>query len=213
MENTNQNENKEKENIFDKAYNLIMRFANVDIPPLEPPKNREGLYGKKALFVDGQAPYVDDSSNKDYYERVRFLESSNRSNIKAATSSAYGPYQFTKSTWNKYVKKLGKNYTLEDRADHNKALEIVREYTNDNRVFLEKGLGRLVDDAELYMAHFLGPSGAKKLLQAKDDSLAHKLFPAAASSNKNIFFVRGSNRPRTVGEVKDLLRDKYNSVE
>lgn len=149
------------------------------------------------------------STQRDYYSTVRMLESGGRNRARASTSSAYGPFQFIESTWNTYTKKLGKNYSLEDRSDYAKSLEIMREFTEDNRAKMVEGLKRPVSDVELYMGHFLGHSGAIKLLNANDNVDASKLLVRAANSNKSLFFKRGSNKARTVGELKEEITRKY----
>lgn len=149
------------------------------------------------------------STQRDYYSTVRMLESGGRNRARASTSSAYGPFQFIESTWNTYTKKLGKDYSLEDRSDYAKSLEIMRAFTEDNRSKMVEGLKRPVSDVELYMGHFLGHSGAIKLLNANDNVDASKLLVRAANSNKSLFFKRGSNKARTVGELKEEITRKY----
>ena len=158
---------------------------------------------KKESVVDSISP------QKDYYSTVRMLESGGRNRARASTSSAYGPFQFIESTWNTYTKKLGKNYSLEDRSDYAKSLEVMRAFTEDNRARMVEGLKRPVSDVELYMGHFLGHSGAIKLLNANDNVDASKLLVRAANSNKSLFFKRGSNKARTVGELKEEITRKY----
>ena len=149
------------------------------------------------------------STQRDYYSTVRMLESGGRNRARASTSSAYGPFQFIESTWNTYTKKLGKDYSLEDRSDYAKSLEVMRAFTEDNRARMVEGLKRPVSDVELYMGHFLGPSGAIKLLNTNDNVDASKLLVRAANSNKSLFFKRGSNKARTVGELKEEITRKY----
>lgn len=149
------------------------------------------------------------STQRDYYSTVRMLESGGRNRARASTSSAYGPFQFIESTWNAYTKKLGKDYSLEDRSDYAKSLEVMRAFTEDNRSKMVEGLKRPVSDVELYMGHFLGHSGAIKLLNANDNVDASKLLVKAANSNKSLFFKRGSNKARTVGELKEEITRKY----
>ena len=43
-------------------------------------------------------------------------------------------------------------------------------------------------------------------IKADDDKLGDKVFPRAARYNKNIFYKKG--KPRTIGEIKELFRDK-----
>ena len=170
------------------------------------PKKKESVVDspkKKESVVDSINP------QKDYYSTVRILESGGRNRARASTSSAYGPFQFIESTWNAYTKKLGKNYSLEDRSDYAKSLEIMRAFTEDNRARMVKGLKRPVSNVELYMGHFLGPSGAIKLLKANDNVDASKLLVREANSNKSLFFKRGSNKARTIGELKEEITRKY----
>lgn len=147
-------------------------------------------------------------TGRDYYMTVNHIESGGRSRAKASTSSAYGPFQFTEGTWNRYVKKIGKNYSLEDRADYGKALEVMQAFTEDNRRILTSSLRRPVTNMELYTAHFLGPQGAVKFLQANDDENASKILTRAALSNKAVFKTN-TGRDRTVGEIKELIARKY----
>lgn len=147
-------------------------------------------------------------TGRDYYMTVNHIESGGRSRAKASTSSAYGPFQFTEGTWNRYVKKIGKDYSLEDRADYGKALEVMQAFTEDNRRILTSSLRRPVTNMELYTAHFLGPQGAVKFLQADDNENASKILTRAALSNKAVFKTK-TGRDRTVGEIKELIARKY----
>ena len=55
---------------------------------------------------------------------------------------------------------------------------------------------------ELYAAHFLGPQGSARLIEAvqtRPGASAASLFPEAASANRSIFYRDG--RPATVAEV------------
>ena len=81
------------------------------------------------------------------------------------------------------------------------------ELTRDNAADLSGFLGRQPDPAELYLAHFLGSAGARNFLgalQNSPESSAAAIFPKPAEANRAIFFDGG--RPRSVGEVMDLLR-------
>lgn len=175
-----------------------------------------GAPKKKESFVESTKPFITKKEEeeiivpkKDYYSTVRILESSGRNRARASTSSAYGPFQFIESTWKVYTKKLGKNYSLEDRSDYSKSLEVMKAFTEDNRSRMVRGLNRPVSDVELYIGHFLGPSGAVKLLKADDNEIASKLLVRAANSNKALFYTRGNKRARTVGELKEEITRKY----
>lgn len=164
------------------------------------------------------------------------VESSLRPDAKAATSSASGLYQFIDQSWLSTVKKhgaehglgwaadaisqSGNRYTVSDSATRAAILKLrenpdiaslmAAEYASDNKAALESTLGREVGGADLYMAHFLGVGGAKKFLTALENNpgaMAAQLFPAAAASNRNVFFGEGG-RARSVGEVYDRFAAK-----
>jgi len=145
-------------------------------------------------------------------------ESDFQSNSASRASSAAGLYQFTKGTWLQLVKLHGANHGLGDLADkiHKSAhgeysvsdaaarqqiLDLRRdpklsammagEYAKDNKSWLERSLGRSVSSTDLYMAHFLGPGGAAKVLKARDqnpEQSAADLVPQAARKNPTVFF-------------------------
>lgn len=165
------------------------------------------------------------------------VESSLRPDAKAPTSSASGLYQFIEQSWLGTVKKHGaehglgwasdaitqgsngrfyisdtatRSYVLKLRNNPEIASLMAAEHAADNKTELQASLGREVGGADLYMAHFLGIGGAKKFLTALDrapGAAAAQLFPAAASSNRNIFFGEGG-RARSVSEIYDRFAAK-----
>ncbi|MEX6633585.1 lytic transglycosylase domain-containing protein [Hyphococcus lacteus] len=162
----------------------------------------------------------------DFLMKMAARESGFDPNAKAKTSSASGLFQFIEQTWLSTVKKYGgehgmassanaitKNangrYEVTDPAAREKILNMrfdadaasamAGELANENKSMLETRLGRAVSSADLYTAHFLGPSGAVKLLSAASNAKAADLLPQAASANRNVFY--DGNRPKTVGEV------------
>lgn len=150
----------------------------------------------------------------------------------AKTSSAAGLYQFVEQTWLSVVKNHGAeygngdlaakitrrsdgHYTVSDPAVRKEILELRRdptfaaamaaEHAADNKAKLEEKLGREVTGTDLYMAHFLGISGALKFLRTMEDSpdrTGASLFPKAAAANKNIFYTE-NGRAKTVSEIYD----------
>lgn len=164
------------------------------------------------------------------------VESSLRPDARAATSSASGLYQFIDQSWLSTVKKhgaehglgwaadaisqSGNRYTVSDSATRSAILKLrenpdiaslmAAEYASDNKAALESTLGREVGGVDLYMAHFLGVGGAKKFLTALENNpgtTAAQLFPAAAASNRNVFFGEGG-RARSISEVYDRFAAK-----
>lgn len=167
----------------------------------------------------------------DYLYRVAMRESSLNPAAKAKTSSAAGLFQFIDQTWLAAVKKYGpahglgefaadikpaangkfgvadperRRQILDLRFDADKAAALAGELARENKAALEGSLGRAVDAAELYAAHFLGAGGARKLLSAGADQSAAALLPAAAEANRHVFY--DGARERSVGEVIDSFR-------
>lgn len=145
---------------------------------------------------------------------------------KAKTSSAAGLFQFIEQTWLSAVQDFGARHglgaeadaitrgadgklavadperrkgILDLRFDAGKAAALAGELAQSNASALQQKLGRAVDRAEIYAAHFLGVGGAAKLLKAPQSALAADLLPAAAKSNRPVFFAGGEKK--TVGEV------------
>jgi hypothetical protein len=80
------------------------------------------------------------------------------------------------------------------------------ELTSDHASYLRGRVGRAPTAGELYAAHFLGPQGAARLIQAMQTSpgaSAAALFPEAAGANRSIFYRGG--RSLTVAEVYSNL--------
>ncbi|MEJ2408848.1 MAG: transglycosylase SLT domain-containing protein [Novosphingobium sp.] len=165
------------------------------------------------------------------------LESSLDPKARASTSSAAGLYQFTQGTW---LETLGRHGTEHGMAWVNDVIQggrisdpgtraqvmgmrynpdvsamMAAELAGDNKAELTTQLGREPDAAELYMAHFLGISGASKFLSAlKTDpsQSAAALLPKAAAANHGIFYSGGN--PRSVGGMMDFMRGKVaNAME
>lgn len=83
-----------------------------------------------------------------------------------------------------------------------------------NKKAMQGALGRQVNDAELYMAHFLGSGGAVALIGAKGQQGAQsaaKLLPEAAKANRPVFFDK-SGRERTVDEVYSNLAGSFSAA-
>ncbi len=162
----------------------------------------------------------------DFLMKMAARESGFDPNAKAKTSSAAGLFQFIEQTWLGTVKKYGGQHGLGDAAakitqnangryavadpqsreailnlrfDADKASVMAGELANENKTTLESRLGRAVSSADLYTAHFLGPSGAVKLLSAASNVKAADLLPKAAAANRNVFY--DGAREKTVGEV------------
>jgi len=165
------------------------------------------------------------------------LESGLNPQAKSARSSATGLYQFTTATWLDTVRRHGAEHglgwaanALKDgaaalghetrtailalRNDAQASASMAAEYAADNRDALESRLGHAVGSTELYLAHFLGSTGAARFLTANDRNAATsaaEVAPAAARSNRSVFFAV-DGRARSVGEVLQRFAEKLGAA-
>lgn len=156
-------------------------------------------------------------------------ESSFNPRAQASTSSAAGLFQFVDQTWLSTLKQHGSKHgyaryadlitrgsdgryrvadgearraVMDLKLDPHAASLMAGEMTADHAAYLKGRVGRAPTSGELYVAHFLGPAGSAKLIQAaesKPGTSAASLFPDAARANRAIFYREG--RAATVGEV------------
>ena len=169
----------------------------------------------------------------DFLMKTARRESAMNPSARAPTSSASGLFQFIEQTWLATVKQHGakhgygqyadliqrgddgrwrvrgsaRNVVLDLRFDPQAASTMAAELTASNAAYLRGRTGREPGAGDLYAAHFLGPAGAAKLMEAmqtRPGSSAASLFPEAASANRSIFYRDG--RFATVAEVHANLQ-------
>lgn len=110
-----------------------------------------------------------------FMQRVRAVESSGNDAAAAGTSSAFGRYQFTRGTWLSYfIKRFGtmgltREQILAKRADGRLQDLLMGDLTADNAAALRR-IGAPVTEGNLYLAHFLGPADAEKVLRASPET-------------------------------------------
>lgn len=110
-------------------------------------------------------------------DRIVGVESGGNPNAKNPQSSATGLGQFIESTWLKMFKQyfpdraagMTNAAILAMRTDAAMSRQMVELYARENAQVLQAA-GLAVTDASVYLAHFLGPGGAKALLSATPDT-------------------------------------------
>jgi len=148
----------------------------------------------------------------------------------AGTSSAAGLFQFVEQTWLATLKQHGSAHgyaryaeliqlgsdgryhvpsgeearktVMALRLDPQAAATMAGELASDHAAYLRGRMGREPTGGELYAAHFLGPQGSAKLIEAVETTPAlpaASLFPEAAGANHGVFYRDG--RPLSVSEV------------
>jgi hypothetical protein len=173
--------------------------------------------------------------------RTAIRESSLDPAAAAKTSSARGLYQFIESTWLATLKEEGPKYGLGSYAaaiqegsggqyfirDPAVRAQILKLRENPevssvmagalakrNAEELSRTLGRKPTAGEIYLAHFLGASGAKRLIALKRNNpgaSAVAAFPEAARANKSIFY-EGNGKARTASDVLAALTQHHNGA-
>jgi len=137
----------------------------------------------------------------DFLVKTAQRESNFDPNAKAGTSSATGLFQFTEATWLNMLERYGAKHgvqtdgltrqqELDLRKDAKLSSLMAGELAGENAKILQKKLGRPATSAELYTAHFMGPSDAARLVEAaraNRPGAAAELFPSAALANANVF--------------------------
>lgn len=140
------------------------------------------------------------------------------------TTGVVGVMQFTPGTFLSTVKdpsvaaKLGLDLTgmtdadiLELRKNPEISILAGAALGEKNRKTMESTLGRSIDDAELYMAHFLGSGGAITLIKSREqqgNQSAAALLPKAAAANRPVFYTK-DGKARTVNELYNELSRSY----
>ena len=156
----------------------------------------------------------------EYLLATAQVESGFNPHAAASTSSAGGLYQFIDQTWlgmlkdagpglgygryaNAIVRSPSGHFEVPDPAMRQEIMALRKNptanavmagaFTQQNSAQLSAQLGRNPSEGELYIAHFLGPAGAAKLIGAAASSpqaSAAAMFPGAASANPSIFYDR-----------------------
>ena len=174
----------------------------------------------------------------EYLLTTAQIESNLNPAAQASTSSAKGLYQFIDQTWlgtmkqtgaalglGRYADAISQNsagqYQVADptmrsaimklRTDPGVSANLAGALARSNSAQLTQALGRAPSEGELYIAHFLGPDGAAKLVNAavtRPSANASTLFPQAAAANPGIF-LNASGEPRSTSEVYAKLTGRF----
>lgn len=177
-------------------------------------------------------------TNFQYLLATAQVESGLDPNAAVASSSAKGLFQFIDQTWLTTLKEAGpalgygryadaiakspsgryevpdpemrrKIFSLRDDPTANAAM--AGAFTQQNAALLTDRIGRPPTEGELYVAHFLGASGAARLINragSNPNETAAAVFPNAARANKSIFYDH-QGQARSVAGVYRLLVGRY----
>lgn len=198
--------------------------------------NLNSLQARAGAKITGAIQQASRKTGVDfsYLLQQAHVESSFNSKARAKGSSASGLFQFIESTWLSMVKKYGDKYGLGDLADkisdsgrvasaavrkkilalrHDPELAslMAGEYASENKDYLEKRVGGEIGSTELYLAHFMGPAGAGKFLEALNSnpsSRGARIFSQEACANPSIFYDK-SGREKSLKEIYAYFDGKF----
>jgi len=167
---------------------------------------------------------------------------------KASTSSAVGLFQFISSTWLEAVRSFGPRHGMIAEAQsiesqdgklivQNDAMRehilglrrnpylsalMAAEMMKRDKAKIESKLGRKLSRSEFYLSHFFGVDSASKFIALVDDTpkkSAPDAFPAAAKSNKSLFFAKDGKKTRQLsvaevyGKIDGMIDKRLNRYE
>ncbi len=168
------------------------------------------------------------------------VESSLNPNAKARTSSATGLYQFIDQTWLQMMKSHGAEHgygkmaqaikqdrdgdyyvanksmrqsIMNLRRDPTASSLMAAELATENDGYLRNATGINPSSTDLYMAHFMGASGASNFINAMNKNPwapAASMFPEAARANKSVFYAQG--RPLSLQQVYNNFGSKFGNA-
>lgn len=165
------------------AYNAAL--GRIDSKALDDALGAKGQSGSFAQIVAG-------------------VESGGNVNAKNPLSTATGLGQFIESTWLRLFREhfptlaasRSEAAILQLRQQGDLSLKMIDLYAKENAAIMKQA-GVATNRAALYLAHFLGPQGAIKVLSAgANDKVADLLSPGAIASNPGVL-----GGGRTAGDV------------
>lgn len=150
------------------------------------------LAGQAQLNLDNET--VNGAVSNSLVDRIIGVESGGNPNAKNPNSSATGLGQFISSTWLRMFKQyfpdraagMSDAMILALREDAQMSREMVQLYLRENAQQLQRA-GIAITDANLYLAHFLGPGGARALIGSAPGTVANNVLGAdQVSANASI---------------------------
>ena len=152
-----------------------------------------------AEYAAKQSQSFSGDAIKDYVDRVVKAESGGNASAKNPYSTATGLGQFIESTWINLFKKvypeqaamMSRGAILELRKNGEISKKLIEEYAKENADALQKS-GNAVTEANLHLAHFLGPGGAVKALANPNGNARDVLGSGVVDANKAVFSKTGT---------------------
>lgn len=173
-------------------------------------RNSLAFIAEQARATQNPAEVVAQTTGGTFRAKIRSKESGNSDTVRNPNSSAVGRYQFLEGTWNRFAGAAGlplvtdeNRYTKNDPRKNGEWSEKALDGYIAASVAQLKADQLPVNDANLYLLHFMGQAGGAKFLRAQradPSASAAAAFPAEAAANKAVFYTRDGGA-KSVGEV------------
>lgn len=191
------------------AQSMAPTAQSQQVVTRKPPSNA-GFARPEAVATAGAigaAGTLGTAAVASYLNKTRSAESGGVNNAQNSKSSAYGPFQFTRGTWQKMIDKyapdLGKRSdVMQLRSNPQVAEYMAGKLAEENAGYLSKK-DVPINDGSLYVAHFSGGPRAARMYIANPKAPATKFFaPFEIEANPSIL------KNKTIGQVIKTLEKK-----
>lgn len=163
-----------------------------------------------------------------FVDKVVGVESGGNASAKNPNSTATGLGQFIESTWLRMFKQyfpdraagMTDAMILALRTDAEASRKMIELYAAENAKVLQQA-GIAVNEANLYLAHFLGPGGAASLLRAPSNTPVEEVLGSGQiNANKSILegkttgqVVAWAERKMGITEQELAVRERLNDLD
>ncbi|MDO5622783.1 MAG: M23 family metallopeptidase [Paracoccus sp. (in: a-proteobacteria)] len=178
----------------------VGKLADLDEPGLAYRLDINGRAVNPMPYMAGGGEVLASDSVEALVIRIIHVESAGNPNARNPLSTASGLGQFIESTWLRMMRSyrpdlvaaMSRAELLNLRFDPDLSRQMVRQLAQENEAFL-RVRGHHVTAGRLYLAHFLGPAGADRVLRADPDRSVLATMGAAVI-NANPFLRGYTNR-------------------
>ena len=222
-----------QKNIFEQLKEALDKYiaslSNLD-------EKQQAVFSNRAMVAYGAAVVQAVNTTLDnaqgsidaFVEHTIKAESGGDPNARNPNSSATGAGQFLSSTWLDVMRRhfgdqlagMNRDEILALRNDLEWSRKAIRAYAQDNALILEQA-GQTASEANLQLAHFLGPQGAVSVLKAAPRTRISDIpgMGAAVAANPTILG-GGATREdvlayaaRRAGSNADALKDENKALD
>lgn len=141
---------------------------------------------------------------KQFLGAIMQAESGGNPRARNPKSSAYGLFQQLDANWQQY----GQG----DRSNPANQSDAAVRFAVDNGKMIQRVTGHEPTAGEYYLAHFLGPGGAEKILKANPNTSLRAILPNIIGPNRGARLASGKEIANfTAGDLREWANEKMNA--